>query len=111
MRNGRYRNRFPVEFEPSLERSDHLERQRQRQEGDVVEQIAVILAENRAALNDMEQQVIRERFAIKPAAAEDVTKTLEQVGQMIGVTKERVRQIQNRALRKLRTALEEDLWG
>ena len=33
--------------------------------------------------------------------------TLEQVGLMIGVTKERVRQIQNRALQKIRIALEE----
>jgi len=29
------------------------------------------------------------------------------VGQIIGVTKERVRQIQNNALRKIRSALEE----
>ena len=33
-------------------------------------------------------------------------KTLEQVGEMIGVTKERVRQIQNKALGKLRHVLE-----
>jgi DNA-directed RNA polymerase sigma subunit (sigma70/sigma32) len=32
--------------------------------------------------------------------------TLEQVGQVIGVTKERVRQIQNKALEKIRTALQ-----
>ena len=36
--------------------------------------------------------------------------TLEQVGQMVGLTKERVRQIQNKALEKLRLALE-DLRG
>ena len=35
------------------------------------------------------------------------TLTLEQVGQIIGVTKERVRQIQNKALQKIRDALEE----
>jgi RNA polymerase sigma factor (sigma-70 family) len=110
MRNGRYRTRFPVEFEPALERSDYVDRQRQRLEGDCVEQIAAILADNRAALNDMEQQVIRQRFAIDSGESAP-SKTLEQVGEMIGVTKERVRQIQNRALRKLRTALEEDLWG
>ncbi len=34
--------------------------------------------------------------------------TLEQVGKLIGVTKERVRQIQNKALEKIRTTLEED---
>ncbi len=33
--------------------------------------------------------------------------TLEQVGQIIGVTKERVRQIQNKALDKIRVAVEE----
>ena len=32
--------------------------------------------------------------------------TLEQVGQIIGVTKERVRQIQNKALEKIRLTLE-----
>lgn len=111
MRNGRYRSRFPVEFEPALERSDHVDRRRQHQEGDAVERIAAILAENRAALNDIEQQVIRERFALNPAVGDDAAKTLQQVGEIIGVTKERVRQIQNRALRKLRTALEDDLWG
>ena len=35
-------------------------------------------------------------------------KTLEQVGHVIGVTKERVRQIQNNALKKIRTTLEEE---
>lgn len=34
--------------------------------------------------------------------------TLEQVGKLIGVTKERVRQIQNKALEKIRLTLEED---
>ncbi|MEM7625717.1 MAG: sigma-70 family RNA polymerase sigma factor [Planctomycetota bacterium] len=34
--------------------------------------------------------------------------TLEQVGKLIGVTKERVRQIQNKALKKIRLTLEED---
>ena len=34
-------------------------------------------------------------------------KTLEEVGQLIGVTKERVRQIQNKALKKIRHTLED----
>jgi Sigma-70, region 4 len=34
--------------------------------------------------------------------------TLEQVGQIIGVTKERVRQIQNKALEKIRLFIEEN---
>lgn len=111
LRNGRYRNRFPVEFEPTLERSDYGDTQRQRLEYDCVEQISLIFNDNRAALNDMEKHVIRERFALSSDSGAGASKTLEQVGEIIGVTKERVRQIQNRALRKLRTALEQDLWG
>jgi len=63
---------------------------------------------NLAELNDVERTVIDERFALSatdPANAHP--KTLEQVGLMIGVTKERVRQIQNRALQKIRQVLEE----
>ena len=41
-----------------------------------------------------------------PAATPGERFTLEQVGQMIGVTKERVRQLQNKALEKIRLAVE-----
>ena len=53
--------------------------------------------------------MITERFALgNPTAAGDpAAKTLEQVGRIIGVTKERVRQIQNNALKKMRVTLEE----
>lgn len=37
--------------------------------------------------------------------------TLEQVGQIIGVTKERVRQIQNKAMEKIRLELESKFLG
>jgi DNA-directed RNA polymerase sigma subunit (sigma70/sigma32) len=37
--------------------------------------------------------------------------TLEQVGQIIGVTKERVRQIQNKAMEQIRLQLEANLLG
>ena len=42
---------------------------------------------------------------------EDKPMTLEQVGKLIGVTKERVRQIQNKALDKIRVTLEEEYLG
>jgi len=60
----------------------------------------------RADLSDAERKVIGHRFGLD-APVGSPSLTLEQVGQMIGVTKERVRQIQNRALEKLRVALEE----
>ena len=49
-------------------------------------------------LNTQEKQIISLRFGI-PSGNE---MTLEQVGKVLGITRERVRQIQNKALDKLR---------
>ena len=107
LKTSRYRGRFPTEFDPMLERSDYLERKRDNAEADCVGEIHDILVHNRASLNDMEQVVIRERFALDAPPENPKPKTLEQVGEIIGVTKERVRQIQNKALKKIRIILEE----
>ena len=106
MRTSRYRGHFPTEFDPSLEKSDFADRRHNDVEAACVDEIRDILASNRAALNDIEQTVIRERFALDAGALPARGKTLEQVGEMIGVTKERVRQIQNKALAKIRSILE-----
>lgn len=110
VRSARHRGHFPTEFDPTLERSDFVERRRDIVERECVEDLKAILVNNLANLNDVEEVVIRARFALdepSPEAAELRGKTLEQVGEMIGVTKERVRQIQNKALSKLKLALEE----
>ena len=49
-------------------------------------------------LTDREEKVIRLRFGLEDGKA----RTLEEVGQMFGVTRERIRQIEAKALRKLR---------
>ena len=56
---------------------------------------------NRAlgVLNDRELRIIRER------RLRDEGATLESLGAKLGISKERVRQIENRALEKLRSAL------
>jgi RNA polymerase sigma-32 factor len=51
------------------------------------------------ALNERELRIIRERRLREEGA------TLEALGERLGISKERVRQIENRALEKLRTAL------
>ncbi|HOA72212.1 MAG TPA: sigma-70 family RNA polymerase sigma factor [Phycisphaerae bacterium] len=109
MRTSRYRGQFPTEFDPTLEKSDFIDRKRTDIEGQCVAEIREILRDNRADLNEVEQTVIRERFALDATTLPAKPKTLEQVGEMIGVTKERVRQIQNKALQKIRTTLEETL--
>lgn len=108
MRASRYRGQFPTEFDPAMERSDFVERQRVDVERDCVDELKEILIRNLAGLSDIERTVISERFAVgqPPDGSKPAPKTLEQVGTIIGVTKERVRQIQNKALKKIRSALE-----
>ncbi len=108
MRVSRYRGCFPTEFDPAMERSDFIERRRKNVEEDCVDELKEILIRNLADLSDVEKTVITERFALGRPRIEGrpAPKTLEQVGNIIGVTKERVRQIQNKALKKIRLALE-----
>lgn len=110
MKSSRYRGRFPTEFDPTLEKSSYQEEVREHLEADCVDELRGIIKENSAALNDVEVKVLRARFALGRVDGLDGEgpKTLEQVGMLIGVTKERVRQIQNRALGKLRMKLQED---
>lgn len=109
MRASRYRGQFPTEFDPAMERSDYVDKRRIVVEEDCVDELKQIMLHNRASLSEVECTVIRERFALGLPIndLEHAPKTLEQVGRIIGVTKERVRQIQNNALKKIRTTLEE----
>ncbi len=107
MKLSKYRQRFPTDFDPKLERSDFLEKKRAEVVHDTADEVKQIVVENRAELSDIERTVIEHRFRIESPMTEVKPLTLEQVGQIIGVTKERVRQIQNKALEKIRINLEE----
>ncbi len=109
MRAGRYRGMFPVELTSELEKSDFLEHKRVCIEEGFVDDLKRILTSNLAHLNEVEHTVIKERFALGGARENERHKTLEQVGEIIGVTKERVRQIQNKALQKIKVALEQSM--
>ena len=110
-----YRKRFGTEFDPIYEKSNHLEVVRATHERECADEVKHIVLANKADLSEIERQVLGLRFgldihgplsAMTPAATPGERFTLEQVGQMIGVTKERVRQLQNKALEKIRLAVE-----
>lgn len=106
-RTARYRGYFPTEFDPTLEKSDHVEKQRSNVEDNCMDEIRDALYSASDTLTEVEQEVIKARFAIAARKEDEAqAKTLEQVGEMVGLTKERVRQIQNKALGKLRHILE-----
>jgi RNA polymerase sigma factor (sigma-70 family) len=105
----KYRQLFPTDFDPKLEKSDFMQKKREGHEDDCVDELKTIMKDNRAELTPIEQEVIEHRFGVGKRLEKDPEAsplTLEQVGKIIGVTKERVRQIQNKALDKIRVTLE-----
>lgn len=68
----------------------------------ISELIVRILREIRN-LNDRERKVIVLRFGLD----EGKGKTLEEVGKLFGVTRERIRQVESRTLKKIEKAIRE----
>lgn len=106
MKMTRYRQRFPTVFDPALEKSDFPEERRMQDQRERAAEVKQIVLDNSADLSDVEQEILHYRFGFN-AGRNGKPLTLAQVGGRIGLTKERVRQIQNKALAKLREAVEE----
>ena len=68
------------------------------QDSDIKDSIGVWLGE----LSDKQREVVSRRFGLRGYE----TSTLEEVGREIGLTRERVRQIQVEALKRLRVIME-----
>ena len=106
--HNRYRQHFPKQFDPQLERSGHEASRHEVQWGESLDSLRRILSDNSAQLTDTERTIVMERFAF---ASRGKGRTLSEVGRMIGLTDERVRQIQNLALNKIRSALVKEIAG
>jgi RNA polymerase primary sigma factor len=107
-KTGQYHRRFPAEYDPAMEKSDYDIKRHEFQQADTIETVRDVLMLNRAKLTDVERTVVMERFAMNPA---ERRMTLAEVGKIVGLTNERVRQIQGCALSKLRRAMSEDFAG
>lgn len=103
--NYRYRNLFPTQLETSMEKDNKTERERQEVQENLIDEVQAIMNANLADLSEIEKSVVEMRFSLREDQA--VPMTLKQVGARLGLTKERIRQIQNKALSKLRTVAEE----
>ncbi len=96
-----YRRLFPVQHDVAMERPT-----RRADTGTelYVERLQRVLGNNLGELTELETRILAQRF---PEDAESRLTFLE-IGHMVGLSKERVRQIQNIALQKLRRVLTED---
>jgi RNA polymerase primary sigma factor len=65
------------------------------------EEVQRMLGDSLRGLNEREQEILRRRFGLDGADPE----TLDQVGEAFGLTRERIRQLQQAALKKLRTRM------
>lgn len=98
-------DRFRLGFDPSMERVDVFAQRRESIREDCLHELKEIVDRNLAELSSVEETVIRRRFNWE--LMDESPLTLEEVGRIVGVTKERVRQIQNKALKKIRLVMEE----
>jgi RNA polymerase sigma factor (sigma-70 family) len=96
----RYQRRFPFSPGVALEPAERVDTRTEL----YVERLHRALDINLGDLNALESRVLAQRFPLdhKPQS------TLSVIGRAVGLSKERVRQIQNTALRKLRAVLVAD---
>jgi RNA polymerase primary sigma factor len=105
MRRGKrernHKRRFPVQFDVSYEQPEELPDANKEL---YVERLERALDKNIGQLSDLETRILENRF---PSDRRE-RRTFQEIGDAVGLSKERVRQIQNIAIRKLRQVLSSD---
>lgn len=71
----------------------------------IVEAARHLVAKGLALLNDRERDIVSRHYGL---GRDGQSMTLDQIGQQFGVTKERIRQIERRALSKIRASLRQE---
>jgi len=101
----RHRNLFPAQLDPTMESDDQIDLQDNMERNEVIDEVRSIMRLNIADLSDIEKMVVQMRFSLSDKQNKPLT--LKVVGDKLGLTKERIRQIQNHALDKLREVVQE----
>ncbi len=99
-RSRRLRRQFPFEYDVPCEVPEPVDTQTDL----YVERLRRALDENLRELDDVETRVLAQRFPLD----DERGATLGAIGRAVGLSKERVRQIQNGALHKLHVILNAD---
>ncbi len=102
-----YNERFPTQLENAHDKDDNDIRSNRIWKDDLQDEFKVIFDKNLARLNSTESSILKMRFSIGTEHNEPMT--LKSVGERLGLTKERVRQIQNEALAKMKPVARERL--
>jgi RNA polymerase primary sigma factor len=105
--NYSYHRLFPIQLDNYLEKTNKIEQSQSYDQEELVHEMQKMVMDNVAELSDIELSVVRMRFSLDED--QDSPLTLKEVGLRLGLTKERIRQIQNTALQKLRIVAEEHL--
>jgi len=101
-KTGKYYQHFPVGFDPELERSDHADKVHAEETEYQREVLRKVLKTNSARLAPIEKIILLKRFPLKAGKKRE---TLRSLGKLLGLSNETIRQVQNKALKKLRYAL------
>ncbi|MCE5325527.1 MAG: sigma-70 family RNA polymerase sigma factor [Planctomycetaceae bacterium] len=107
-RDQRRQKRLPIQFNSDLDFHDAANARQDQQWRESVETLKEILTANGARLSKIERTIVDERFALSGGGK---SRTLAEIARMVGLTDERVRQIQIVALEKIRSALERTYLG
>lgn len=110
MKQNRYRRLFPGIYDPSWEDLPHRQGRRYENDHERADTVRNFVEGDKAALTDVERAIIHGRFSISgdTSVTGEKPMTLEQIGKKVGLTRERVRQLQKSALRKLRLVIEKN---
>ncbi len=107
-RDQRRQKRLPIQFSSDLDFHDAANARQDQQWRESIETLKEILTANGARLSKIERTIVDERFALSSGGK---SRTLAEIARMVGLTDERVRQIQIVALEKIRSALERTYLG